>query len=141
MLVVKRKEEIKLVALCCLLGMAIDTLQQGLGLFTFAVESSWPFHLPLWIVVIWSLFSTILRFSLFWLRGRYLLAALLGALGGPLAYSSGISLGVAHFGDNPQLTIIVLAVVWALILPLLLWISQKLDPEEGHYRIAMEGKR
>jgi hypothetical protein len=129
-----RKAEIKLLLSACLLGVLLDSLQQATGLFTFKDDPSWPLWLPLWVFVIWAQFATLFRFALHWLARRYVLGALLGALGGPLAYWGGIRLGAASFGDRPLLTLVVLAVVWAGVTPLLLMIRQKLASAEGCYR-------
>lgn len=129
-----RKVEIKLVLSACLLGVLVDSLQQATGLFTFRKDPLWPLWLPLWVFVIWGQFATLFRFALHWLCGRYLLGALLGAVGGPLAYWGGIRLGAASFGDRPLLTVVVLTVVWAGVTPLLLFLRQKLASTEGCYR-------
>ena len=55
-------------------------------------------------------------------------------VGGPLAYVSGIKLGAASFGPNPTLSTLVLAVVWACVTPLLLWLSQRGGFQAGRYR-------
>lgn len=136
-----RKAEIKLVFSACLLGVLVDSLQQATGLFTFKKDPSWPLWLPLWVFVIWGQFATLFRFALHWLSGRYLLGALFGALGGPLAYWGGIRLGAASFGESPMLTLVVLAVVWAGVTPLLLWGRQKLASTEGCYRKFSERYR
>ena len=129
-----RKAEIKLISSACLLGVLVDSSMQAIGLFTFKKDPSWPLWLPLWVSVIWGQFATLFRFALHWLSGRYLLGALFGALGGPLAYWGGIRLGAASFGDSPILTLVVLAVVWAGVTPLFLWGRQKLSSAEGGYR-------
>ncbi len=129
-----RKAEGKFLLAACLLGVVVDSLQQAAGLFMFKTDPRWPLWLPLWVFVIWAQFATMFRFALNWLAGRYLLAALFGALGGPLAYGGGIRLGAATFGDNPMMTLLVLAFVWSLVTPLLLWLRQKLSPGEGTYR-------
>jgi hypothetical protein len=128
------KAEIKLAFSACLLGILVDSLQQAAGLFTFKADPRWPLWLPLWVFVIWAQFATLFRFALHWLSGRYLLGAVLGALGGPLAYWGGIRLGAASFGGSPLLTLVALAVVWAGVTPLLLWCRQKLANAEGSYR-------
>lgn len=129
-----RKAEAQLLFSACLLGVVIDSLQQAAGLFTFKTDPRWPLWLPLWVFVIWAQFAAMFRFALNWLAGRYLLGALFGAIGGPLAYWGGIRLGAATFGDNPQLALLVLAVVWALVVPILLWFRDRFDRSEGHYR-------
>ncbi len=130
----KRAAEVQLMLAACLLGVVVDSLQQAAGLFTFKADPRWPLWLPLWVFVIWAQFATMFRFALHWLAGRYLLGALFGAIGGPLAYWGGIRMGAATFGDNPQLALMVLAIIWALVMPLLLWLRQKLASTEGGYR-------
>ena len=129
-----RKAEIQLLLATCLLGVVVDSLQQAAGLFTFKTDPRWPLWLPLWVFVIWAQFATMFRFALHWLAGRYLLGALFGALGGPLAYWGGIRKGAATFGDNPLMTLLVLAFVWSMVTPLLLWLRDKLARTEGCYR-------
>jgi hypothetical protein len=67
-----------------------------------------------------------------WLRGRYVLDALLGAAGGPLAYYLGARLGAIAFPDPPGLGLAIVAAAWALAVPLLLrlswWIVPALPP-------------
>ena len=130
------KNEALLMVAACLLGIVIDSIQQALGLFTFTRDPAWPFWLPLWVFVIWAQFATLFHYALHWLSGRYLLAAMFGLIGGPLAYWSGIRIGAASFGDNPILTVVILAIVWALVTPLLCRLSDALDKKEGYYRLG-----
>ncbi|PLX74190.1 MAG: DUF2878 domain-containing protein [Desulfuromonas sp.] len=135
-LAVDRQAELRLLLVACLLGVAIDSLQQGIGLFTFRADPAWPLWLPAWVFVIWAQFSTLFHYALRWLAGRYHLAALFGLFGGPLAYWGGIRLGAASFGGNPSLTLAVLAVVWALVTPTLLWLSHTPFAAPGLYRLG-----
>lgn len=134
LLAAARNAEIKLMICACLIGVLIDSSQQALGVFSFKTDPAWPLWLPLWILVIWTQFATMFRFALYWLSERYLLAALFGLFGGPLAYWGGVRLGAAQFGDNLIFSVITLALVWALVTPLLFWVSARLDSQEGRYR-------
>lgn len=134
-----RKAEVRLLLTACLLGVVVDSVQQAAGLFTFKIDPDWPLWLPLWVFVIWIQFATLLRFALHWLSGRYLLGALFGAVGGPLAYWSGMRMGAATFGTNPQLTLLALAIVWAWVTPFLLWSRHKLANSEGRYQWLSKG--
>jgi hypothetical protein len=60
---------------------------------------------------------------LVWLRRRYPLAVVFGAIGGPLAYYSGAELGAteAPLSLNGML---VLSVAWGVMTPLLLWLAR-----------------
>lgn len=118
----------------CLIGITVDSIQQGLGVFTFKSDPSWPFWLPLWVFVIWAQFATLFRYALNWLSGRYRLAAILGMFGGPLAYGGGIQLGAAEWGENTFFSIASLAIVWALVTPFLFWVSDHISDGEGRYR-------
>lgn len=129
-----RRAELKLMGCACLLGIVIDGSQQALGVFSFPTDPAWPFPLPFWIFVIWAQFATLFHYAIDWLRGRYRLAAIFGLFGGPLAYWGGVRLGAAQFGDNPLFSIASLALVWALVTPLLFWLSSRFDGREGRYR-------
>jgi hypothetical protein len=72
----------------------------------------------------WVNFALILNVSLRWLRGRYLLGAVLGFFGGPLAYFAGARLGAIRIPEPLALKLLVLALAWALAVPLLLRISR-----------------
>jgi hypothetical protein len=129
-----RQAEAKLMLYACLFGVLIDSFQQALGILTFKSDPYWPLWLPLWILVVWAQFATLFHYALYWLSQRYLLGALFGFIGGPLAYWGGVRLGAASFGDNLFFSLSFLALVWALVTPLLLWLSRRLDPHEGRYR-------
>ncbi len=134
LLATARKSEFKLMLLACLLGVMVDTAQQQAGFFTFQTDPSWPLWLPFWVFVIWAQFATLFRYALFWLRGRYLLAAAIGLVGGPLAYWAGIRLGAAEWGPQPFLSILCLATVWAVVTPGLVFCSTLFGAGEGQYR-------
>ncbi len=128
-----RRSEALLMLGACLLGVVVDSTQQAFGVFTFKIDPSWPLWLPLWVFVIWAQFATLFRYALHWLAGRYWLAALFGMIGGPAAYVGGIRLGAASFGENPAMSITILAIVWTLVTPILLWVSDRLIHQEGSY--------
>ena len=129
-----RKSEFYLMLCACLLGVVLDTAQQAAGVFTFKTDPVWPLWLPLWIFVIWAQFSTLFHYALYWLKGRFVLAALFGLIGGPLAYWGGARLGAAQMGEHLFASIASLALVWGLVMPALLWLSTRLDHREGRYR-------
>lgn len=81
---------------------------------------------PYWIVAMWMLFATTLNVSLRWLKRRWLLAALFGAVGGPLAYYAGAKLGALAF-DDLALAMTALAIGWGALVPLLVGLSNRLD--------------
>ena len=133
-LAVDRTAELKLILSTCGIGIVVDSAQQAVGVITFRTDPYWPLWLPLWVFVIWLQFATLFHYALYWLSGRYLLAAILGLFGGPFAYWAGIRTGAASFGSAPLVTIACLAIVWATVTPLLCRLSVYLDDQEGFYR-------
>jgi hypothetical protein len=63
-----------------------------------------------------------------WLAGRPALAALLGAVGGPLSFAAGARMGAVGVGPTPALTWGVLALEYALATPLLLLLAPHARP-------------
>jgi hypothetical protein len=59
-----------------------------------------------------------------WLKGRFVLAAVLGAIAGPLSYLAGVKLGAAQWGDETQ-ALVLLGIIWAIAMPLLFWWAGK----------------
>lgn len=123
-------------ALVTLLGLVVDSLQKVTGLVVYAADfPALPWLAPAWIVAMWALFATAISTSLQWLQGRYLLAALLGAVFGPLSYRAGAALGAASFPMGEWLSLGILAVIWAAVMPILIFIYQKLKRSWDHQRV------
>ena len=119
-----RQGELKLLLAAGLLGFLFDSSMVSFGVFMpFPHLFPRPFSPP-WMIGLWLNFAATLNVSLSWLRGRYLLAALFGAVGGPLAYYSGGKLGATE--ALPTLRgLLVLALGWGLMTPLLVWLAQR----------------
>ncbi|MGH8032466.1 MAG: DUF2878 domain-containing protein [Luteimonas sp.] len=107
-----------IVALVC--GLILDSVLAATGWARYG--AAWPSaaFAPAWILSVWVSFAMTLTQSMRFLHGRRLLALLLGAIGGPLAY-----LGASHgwaavvFTAPRWHAIAWLAVAWALAMPLL----------------------
>jgi hypothetical protein len=66
----------------------------------------------------WLLFGTTLSESLSWLQGRWVLAAIAGAVGGPLSYLAGENLGAIELAA-PTNALLMLGLGWGVMMPLL----------------------
>ncbi len=118
-----RQRELKLLLAAGLLGFLYDTTLVNAAVFSPLQHLvPRPFSPP-WMVCIWMNFAATLNVSMVWLRGRYLLAAVFGAIGSPMAYYSGAKLGAtqALISLNGML---VLAVGWGVMTPLLVWLAR-----------------
>jgi hypothetical protein len=78
------------------------------------------------MVMLWVNFAITLNVSLRRLHGRYLLSALLGAVGGPAAYYGGAGLG-AMTAIPDTVSLIVLAIVWGVVVPALFRIASVIN--------------
>ena len=106
------------------LGTLVDTALRGLGVFEFNTPGP---LIPLWLILLWALLATTLRHCLAWSARPWWLASLLGAVGGPLSYYAGSQLAGVSFGYGTIPTLIGLALLWAMLFPLLHRIAQRLE--------------
>lgn len=127
----RRGVELRLMITVTALGYGVDSMQTGLGLLVFDAGQPAAWLAPVWIGVMWMLFSTTLRYTFHWLAGRYLLAAAFGLIGGPAAFYAGERLGAVAFHPTPGLSLTVLALVWAALFPLLTAIAATIGGTEG----------
>lgn len=128
-------KETATVLLIALAGSVLDSVQAFMGVFVF-LSGYWnQWMAPFWITVMWLQFATLFHFALFWLSGRYLLSAFLGAVGGPMAFLAGERLGAAIFPCSYRFSLSVLAVVWALVLPACVFVADRFKPARKGYRI------
>lgn len=109
-------------------GALWDGLLVGFGLLEYPSGLVLPWLAPVWIIAMWAGFATTLHVSMRWLLGRWWLATLFGALGGPLAYYAGMRLGAVYFPD-PVAALVVLAGGWAILMPLACWLAIRLDAD------------
>lgn len=132
LLVRDRVREALLLAVVAILGLTVDSLQLRLGVFTYPGGTPLAGIAPPFIVALWLQFATLLHFGLRWMAGRYLLAAVLGFIGGPLSFWAGERVGAIEF-PSPG-AYLALACVWAAVMPALIWLGDRLAPRREGYR-------
>ena len=64
-------------------------------------------------------------------RRRRIAAAAVGAIFGALGYRAGVALGAAQLADPIGRSLGVVALAWAVVLPLLLWVDAALEGADG----------
>jgi hypothetical protein len=121
----QRMSELRLLVAAVVLGLALEHALLYAGLVGYAGDPGW---VPLWMLALWPLFATTLNASLAWFKPRLGLAALAGALAGPLAYAGGEALGAIQLNAS---ALWVLAVGWALAFPLLLAVARQGEARRG----------
>jgi hypothetical protein len=125
----ERKSEAVLVLSAGVVGAATDTLLAQLGFLRFDAGVA-----PLWMIALWMLFATTLRWSFAWIRRRLIVAAMVGAIGGPVAYAAGVRLGALEIADS-WTSYAAIGVAWALALPLLVFFAHR-----GRVAFAARGR-
>ena len=120
--------ELRLIMAVSLCGWMTDSLLLILGVFDFAGPR---YLLPGWLALLWPLFASTLRHSLAWSARPWWLASLSGALGGPLSYWGGVNLAGVGLPLGTWPSLLILAAVWALLLPLLHQLGGLIAPACG----------
>ena len=127
-------EEMLLVASCALMGATFDSILVSAGWVTYKAGLFNENFDPYWIITMWMLFETTLNLSMRSLRGKPKFAALLGFYGGPTSYLAGQALGGIVI-VNQFAAMAALAIGWAIIMPVLMWLSENLDGMPGPRRV------
>jgi hypothetical protein len=133
-LVERRLEEARFLAVVSVAGTAVDSAQQAAGTLAFPSGHYLAWLCPVWLTVLWAGLATLPRHSLSRLAGRPVACALLGAAGGPLAFLAGERLGGVAFPAGRAAGLAVLALVWAIVFPLLMAFARRSGAFPGRYR-------
>lgn len=105
------------------IGVMADAILSAVGVFEF----SGSVLVPLWLCCLWLAFAAVLGRSLAWMARLPLLASCIGAVAFPLNYWAGLRLEAVEFGYSVPATMGILAVTWALLLPLMFVLTARLS--------------
>lgn len=118
--------DLSLAATAVVLGFLIDGGMIRTALATYSAP--WPsaHFAPAWILALWAAFAMTFTQSLTWLQNKLWLAALLGMVGGPLAYyCAALSWHVVQFAAPTWPGLLWLAAGWTIATPLLAWMARR----------------
>ena len=118
--------EAKLLLYCAVIGTVFDSLLLATGWISYPNGEWLPGLAPYWIIAMWFLFASTLNVSLSWMKGRMYLAALMGALGGPLSYIAGKNLNAIRL-EQPTEALILVTLSWAVMMPVLCVLAQRMN--------------
>jgi hypothetical protein len=122
-----RQRLVELRQLACVggLGISVDAALSLTGVYQFSGQVL----VPLWLCCLWLAFAGALGRSLAYLASRPLLCVLAGAVAFPLNYWAGQRLGAVEFGYSLPLTLVMLALVWGTVLPLMFRLTRQLGEQ------------
>ena len=111
-------------------GALLDSGLFSSGITSYPTsEGAWPgaidWLVPGWIMALWLGFACLPRFSLGWVSGKPVLAAVFGAIGGPLSYYGGARMGAVALHPDAWPTIVALAIEYAVAMPILMHFSEQ----------------
>lgn len=115
----QRRIDARLVGVALVLGLVFDAMLVWMKLASYVAAWPWP-AMPAWLTALWIAFALTIVPLFGCLHARPLLAALFGAIGGPLAY-----IAAAHGWHAVSLVapawhaIVALAIGWGIAMPLL----------------------
>ena len=115
--------ELMLIFITMVLGTAWDSALILAGLLSFDNGTFITGLPPYWLIAMWALFATTLNVSMNWLKHKYLIAAVIGAVGGPIAYYAGHRLGAVGF-DETSATLLAVGAGWAVMMPVLMALAE-----------------
>lgn len=117
------KLELRVLAIAAIVGFVWETLMMGLQIVDYGQSSTLA---PYWIVAMWVLFATTLNVGMRWLQKNPWRPVIFGALGGPLSFMAGERIGAVTF-PNAFLSLLVIGIGWAVLLPLMVRVAQRND--------------
>jgi hypothetical protein len=123
---VRPLEELKLLVSVALIGGLWESVLTHYGLLSYPSGVVIPGLAPYWLPALWALFAAQFNTTYRWLKSRIGLAALLGAIAGPVSFRAGAALGALRFA-NPVPAVVALAVGWAVLLPVVTLLSRRWD--------------
>ncbi len=118
------RRELARAVFACGLGLVVELVQQYGG----GVEAQQAGVLPpLWLLSLWPVFASAMMRgnSLEWVTRLLPVAAVLGAIAGPVSYAGGARLGALEL--HGARSVVCIGGCWAVAMTVLAWVSRRLE--------------
>lgn len=135
LLFIRHKSEWLFIVLVGVIGIVVDST---LSLSNVLLFSSTAVGIPTWLFCIWILFACTINHSLSWLKDRPLVAIVMGGFAGPSSYFAGSKLSDVAFAEPLFQSLTIVVIVWAILLPLLMMLSKKINANDTDDKYANE---
>jgi hypothetical protein len=133
----KKYDDLKVLPIA-LVGIVIDQLLIILHIIEIPQSTTPTLIIPVWLALLWCVFSWSFNHSLQWVCNLSLSkVSIIGAIFGTLSYYAALKIGVFTSSLSPPYFIGIMAIIWALLLPLFirmygLLIKAKVTFNEDH---------
>ena len=113
-----RAIELRLIAVTVLLAIVLEGFWVTTGVILYAAP--WPLpNAPAWLIALWLAFALTVVPLFGYLHARPVLAALIGGVGGPLAYLGGAKAHALQLSAPAWRGLLALSLGWAIAMPIL----------------------
>lgn len=128
-LVKEKYKEVLLILAGGFIGFFVDSILIVGGVFSTSGEIGPDGLAPVWLVMLWMLFSATINHSLRWLGNNYLIAGLVGFIFAPFAYYFGSNFNVLTFSTDYSVSqvMIIIGSTWAFVTPLIVFTSKAIS--------------
>ena len=116
--------EMRLIGIALGLGLMLDSALLATGWVSYPSGVLSAYIAPYWILALWALFATTLNVCMSWIKRSLPLAALLGAICGPMSYFAGSGLGGISLVE-PAPALVALTLIWAVAMPALVLAARR----------------
>ncbi|MDX2308117.1 MAG: DUF2878 family protein [Hyphomicrobium sp.] len=121
-----RTRSLALMAVGLGIGLLVESVLAAAGATAFKSQDLGPWLPPLWSLLLWMSFATLLPRALVILQARPLLGAVLAALAAPLAYHAGSEIGALTVLEPYTRSLVLIALAWGIAMPILLLAARRL---------------
>ena len=124
----EKRKEFKFLVYCLVVGFIFESILYYSGLIEYNGLLIQQYSIvPFWVLILWMGFSLTMFHSFKWIIGRYKIALIISCLFAPLIYLSANRLGSISFTISISNMYLILAFMWSLCFPLLIYIATKLN--------------
>ena len=108
-----RKKALSIILIFSISGYIFDSFLSYSGLYKINSDISF-FFLPIWFLVLWPSFSSLLVHFFSFLKDKLVISVLFGSIFGPLSYYAGIALGLVTLINYESF--ILMSFFWGLLM-------------------------
>ena len=131
-IVAESRKELILILCCGFLGLIVESLYLYFNFISYeGYLISESFMPPLWIVCIWIALATTINHSMVFLKNKWIVTGICGAIFGPICYFAVMKFNILHFHFSVSESIFILSVACGISLQLMYYINKIIEDKYG----------